>query len=387
MIPLMLNTFYKEKEMKVKLIDFILKTNKLSMDKNVLELENVFSEWQERKYSIMVNSGSSANLILLQALMNLNIIEKNEKIAFSSLTWATNVMPIIQLGCIPIPIDVNLNTINISYETMKDAYIKDKFRCLFITHLLGFSDNLEKICEFCKENNIIIIEDNCESFGSIYKNKKLGNFGLASTFSTFVGHHISTIEGGFVCTDDLNLANMLKMVRSHGWDRNLTHDEQIKLRTTNNITSFYNPYTFYELAYNVRPTEIQGFIGIEQMKYADEICINRNKNYNKILSVSKLNNDCIVISPIDGLFCSNFAIPVICNNLDNFDKLVNRCKSLGIEIRPIVAGDMTQQPFFKKLGYNYTCPNSNKIHKLGFYLPNRPDLTDKEIETLCKVFQ
>ena len=137
-----------------------------------------------------------------------------------------------------------------------------------------------KIADICKKRNIILIEDNCESLGSIFKGKKLGSFGLASSFSFYVGHHMSTIEGGAICTDDENLAIMLKIVRAHGWDRNLNPEQQTKIRNKYKIgQSFYSKYTFYNLGYNLRPTEITGFLGNIQLSYIEEIITKRNKNF------------------------------------------------------------------------------------------------------------
>ena len=230
MINLIKSTFYKEKLTKKKLCAFIEKAQQLSIGKEVVGFEKNFSAWQGRKYSVMFNSGSSANLALIQVLINLKKIKYGDTVGFSAVTWATNVMPLINLHLKPVPIDIELDTLNISSKGLVQAYQKHKFKLLFITNLLGYCDDLGEIQKFCKKHNIILIEDNCESLGSEYKGRKLGNFGFASTFSFYVGHHLSTIEGGMVCTDDKEIDTMLRIVRSHGWDRHLTKGEQDKLR-------------------------------------------------------------------------------------------------------------------------------------------------------------
>ena len=230
MVKLMSNTFYKEKVIKEKLIDFISQAEILSMNINCKKFENDFSTFHQRKFSVLVNSGSSANLVLLQSLLNLGRLKKGDKIAFTALTWSTNVMPIIQLGLIPVPVDINLNTLNTDLEEFLKTISKENIKAFFITNVLGFSSNIDSISEFCKEKDIIFLEDNCESLGSEYKNTKLGNFSLASTTSFFVGHHLSAIEGGMICTDDDELNQMLIIVRAHGWDRNLSKDKQNELR-------------------------------------------------------------------------------------------------------------------------------------------------------------
>ena len=248
--------------------------------------ERNFSQYQQRKHGVFVNSGSSANLAIIQSLLNLGKINPGDKVGFSALTWSTNTMPLLELGLNPIPVDVEINTLNVSSRTFKETLKVHKPKMLFLTNLLGFCDDLDEIVKICKQKNIILIEDNCESLGSVYKGKLLGNFGLASTFSFYVGHHMSTIEGGMVVTDNKRLADMLRLVRAHGWDRNLAMQDQEKIRKKFRVNStFYSRYTFYDLGYNLRPTEIAGFLGNYQLQFIDEILTKRNKNFLKLYAV------------------------------------------------------------------------------------------------------
>ena len=252
-----------------------------------------------------------------------------------------------------------------------------------------YSFSIDEIKKICEEKKIVLVEDNCESLGSIYKGKKLGNFGLASTFSFYVGHHMSTIEGGAVCTDSERLATMLRIVRAHGWDRNLSEKKQTKLRDKHKVNStFYSRYTFYDLGYNLRPTEINGFIGNMQINYLNEITEKRNKNFFKIAGKIYRQTDKYYPVRYDHMdFLSNFAVPVICKSTAIRDKLVEKC--IGkVEIRPVVGGDMTQQPFFikhmKKFGIKES--NASIIHKQGLYFGNNPELTEKEIKEILSIF-
>ena len=172
-------------------------------------------------------------------------------------------MPLLQLGLKPAPIDVSLDNLNVDSNNLLLILENMPIKVLFITNLLGFCADLNKIKEICEKKGIILIEDNCESLGSELNGIKLGNFGLASSFSFYVGHHLSTIEGGMVCTDDEILYEMLLMVRAHGWSRNLKKEKKEELRKNNGIEEFYNDYTFYTLGFNLRPTEITGFSGLE----------------------------------------------------------------------------------------------------------------------------
>lgn len=379
MIRLMKNTFYNEELTKKKLCKFIMNSEKLSMGNKCKEFEEEFSKYQGRTYSVLFNSGSSANLALIQSLVNLGFLKKGDRIGFSSLTWATNVMPLIQMGLKPIPIDVSLDTLNIDSKFINHK----KLKAIFLTNLLGFCGDMEKIRKACDERNTFLIEDNCESLGSVYKNTKLGNFGLASTFSFFVGHHLSCIEGGMVCTNSPKLYEMLLMVRSHGWARSLDEKRRKQLKEENHINDFYENYTFYSLGYNLRPTEITGFIGLEQMQYLNEILMKRSKNYHRYEQAIK-NNHKVRKLKINMDFVSNFAYPLIFKNKKSFEEYKKKFDG-KVEIRPIVGGSMNEQPFFKK--NNYNCPNAKHIHSLGFYIPNNPDLTTKEINEICKLLK
>ena len=391
MIKLIKSTFYEEKETKRKLIKFISQADQLSIGSECRKFEKKFAKYQVRKHCVFVNSGSSANLAIIQALLNLGKIKKGDYVGFSAVTWSTNVMPLIQLGLKAIPIDVELDTLNVSSDKLKKILEKYPLKMLFLTNLLGFCDDIDEIKKVCDKNKIILIEDNCESLGTVYKGKKLGNFGLASTFSFYVGHHLSTIEGGAVCIDSHNLETMLQMVRAHGWDRNLTERKQLKIRLKHNVnSSFYSRYTFYDLGYNLRTTEINGFIGNTQLVYADEIMKKRNQNFLKIAPVIYSQTDKYFPVRYDHIdFVSNFAVPVICKTKEIRDELVEKCKN-KIEIRPIVGGDMVSQPFFQKylpeLKSKFNNSNAKLIHEQDLYFGNNPDLTEKEIQTIIKIF-
>ena len=389
MIKLIKSTFYKEAETKQKLSKFIATAKWLSFGPECLKFERGFAAYQERKHCVFFNSGSMANLALIQALLNLGWLKKNHSVGFSALTWPTNVMPLIQLGLKPIPIDVELETLNVSGKKLATILKKSGLKAFFITNLLGFCDDIDKIKNICKKEKIILIEDNCEALGTVYKDKKLGNYGLASTFSFFVGHHLSTIEGGAVCTDDSRLASMLRLVRAHGWDRNLETHNQAELRKKNDINDCYARYTFYDLSYNLRPTEIGAFIGNTQLKHIRETTKKRRDNFVKIAKVVYKNTDKYYPIKFDHIgFLSNFAVPIICRSIKIRNDLLIECEGI-VEVRPVVGGDITRQPFFRKYlpghAKNFKNTNAELIHKQGFYVGNNPDYTKKDIDTIISV--
>lgn len=386
MIKLIKSSFYHEAETKKLLSDFILNEEILSMNKECKAFETSFAKKQGRKHAVYVSNGSVANLLLIQSLLNTGVFKKGDKIGFSALTWPTNVMPLIQLGLEPVAIDCNLETLNTSPEELT-PHLKD-IAGLFITNVLGFSDDIVQIKKLCDENNVTLIEDNCESLGSQVNGTLLGNFGLASTFSFFVGHHMSTIEGGMVCTDDDELYNYLVMGRAHGWDRNLSPEDQNKLRAESGIDGFYAKYTFYDLASNFRPTEINGFIGNTQMPFWDEIVEKRASNYARFEEAMRNNDDFYQYQLGHMETISNFSMPIICKTPELAEQYKQRFQDAEVEIRPVIAGNMTEQPFYKKYVNDLAVrPNASLVHTNGFYFGNNPEMTDDEINTLCSLLE
>jgi CDP-6-deoxy-D-xylo-4-hexulose-3-dehydrase len=384
MIPLIKNTFLNEQETKKALAEFIVRVDRLSMGIKCSEFEKAFAIKQGRKEAILFNSGGSANLALLQSLKNLGRVKQNDNVGFSAITWATNVMPIIQMGMIPVAIDCSVSTLNVMAQNLIDRVHEAKLSMLFVTNVLGFAGNLDILYNICNSFGIILIEDNCEALGTELKSGRTGNFGLASTFSFFVAHHISTIEGGMVCTDDDELAEMLRIVRANGWDRNLTFEQQMKWRYEFNVTSeFESKYIFYDLGYNLRPTEITGFLGLTQLLYLDEIVKLREKNYLEVEEVMKQNDDLIIIEHNHVKQLSPFAIPVICKTAKLREEYLFKFAMNFIETRPMIAGNIQKQPFYKKYVKElYSLPDTNFLHNNSFYCGNYPQLTKDDLQII-----
>ncbi|MDD5165086.1 MAG: aminotransferase class V-fold PLP-dependent enzyme [Candidatus Pacebacteria bacterium] len=380
MIKLVKSTFYKEKETKESLAKFILNTEIMSMGDECKKFETAFAKKQKRKYALLVSSGSMANQVLIQSVMNRGLLKKGDKVAVSALTWATNIMPLLQLGLEPVILDVDIATFNVSSVEL-EKHIKG-IKAFFITNVLGLCGDMSEIKKVCDKHNVLLLEDNCESLGSEIDGKLLGNFGLASTFSFFVGHHLSTIEGGMICTDDDDLYNMLVMVRAHGWDRNLAPETQQKLRKEAGCDDFYAKYTFYDLAYNARPTEITGFLGNSQLPYLDEMITKRVSNFKRFAEAVNANDDFMKIDHAHINAVSNMAMPIVCKTPEKAE--IYKKKFAGaVEIRPVIAGNMLNQPFYKKYVHSSaTYPNTDFVHQNGFYFANNAELTEEEVDLI-----
>lgn len=384
MIPLMKNAFLNEYQTKQELCKFIMTAERLSMGEKCEEFEATFAIKQGRKHAILFNSGGSANLALLQALKNLDRLKQDDNVGFSALTWSTNTMPIIQTGLVPVAIDCEVDTLNVSSTQLLNRLKTVSLKAFFITNALGFVDDIEVIRTICNERGIILIEDNCESSGTETVYGKTGNFGLASTFSFFVAHHMSTIEGGMICTDDNELAEMLKIVRANGWDRNLKSAQQNKWRKKYDIKSEFDAkYTFYDLGFNMRPTEITGFLGLYQLNFLDETIRKREENYFKIKEIAVQNNELITQRHNHINVLSTFAFPFVCKTAALRNKYLSQFSGAGIEIRPMIAGNMQKQPFYKKyVAMEFDLPNTDFLHSNSFYCGNYPELSASDIESI-----
>lgn len=384
MIPLMKNAFLNELETKEELAKFILASKRLSMDEYCARFEEEFAAFQGTKEAVLFNSGGSANLAMLQALKNLGILKDGDSIGFSALTWSTNLMPIIQLGMHPVPVDCEPTTLNAMSNNLKERLQETDLQAFFITNALGFAGDLDAIRDICRARNIILLEDNCEALGTELPAGKAGNFGEMASFSFFVAHHMSTIEGGMVCTDDEDLAEMLRIVRANGWDRNLRAVQQHKWRKKHNINSEFDAkYTFYDLGYNLRPTEITGFLGCYQLKFLKDNIAVRERNYLTLEAAVKENSDLVALDRSHISVLSNFAFPVLCKTPEIRNRYLSQFSGAGVEIRPMIAGNIQNQPFYRKyITKTYGLPGTDKIHECGFYCGNYPELTKNDLQTL-----
>lgn len=384
MIPLMKNTFSHEPETRQALAQFILQTPRLSMGQYCQEFEKAFARFHSVAYAVLFNSGSSANLALLQALKNLDYLKVGDKVGFSALTWATNVMPLIQLGFKPIPIDCTIDTFNVMSENLKATLAQQKLKAFFTTNTFGFAGDLDHIQNLCRDQNILLLEDNCECLGSEIQGRKTGTFGKCASFSFYVSHHLSTIEGGMVITEDEELAEMLSLVRSNGWDRNLTKAQQKKWRDRYQVPSEFQAYcTFYDLGYNFRPTEITGFLGVRQLQFLPANIKIRESNYRSLQAIAQHNPDFIPIQDKQMSKLSSFCFPIICKTPQLLAKYLERFRQADVEFRPAIGGNIQKQPFYYKyVTDEYPLPNVNFLHECAFYVGNNPDLSQDDIAVL-----
>jgi CDP-6-deoxy-D-xylo-4-hexulose-3-dehydrase len=342
-----------------------------------IEFEKKWSNKIGVEHTTYVNSGSSAILLTLAALKESGKL-KNNKIIVPALSWLTDVSSPIQLGMEVILCDCNLQDLSIDIEHLKKIIKEENPSSLILVSVLGLVPDMSEIVKICEENNIILIEDVCESMGSKYKDRYLGTFGSVSLFSLYYGHHLSTIEGGLICTNDTELNDIIVSMRSHGWDRDWSKEKQKEYRDKYNIDEFNSLYTFYYPGFNFRSTDLQAFIGMTQIDKLDNFSKNREINF-------KLYNNNIKVNELDikfdnNNFISNFAYPIVSKNRE---AIIKKLIENNIEVRPLIAGSMARKPFWK--GRVDNLPNCDIINNNGFYIPNHQDLTENDIIKICNI--
>jgi len=258
-----------------------LRSGQLTMGKKVSQFETEFSKYLNVNHSVMVNSGSSANLLVFSAITNQTRkrhLKNGDRVAVPAVCWSTSIWPIIQTGLIPVMVDVDPATLNMSLSSLKDAVARHNIKAIMMVHVLGNSTDIAELEEIVKDNNLILMEDTCEALTSMYTDQYLGTLGDFGTFSFYFSHHMTTIEGGMIVTKNLEDLDLLKCLRTHGWCR-----EQSNVKELEENNPHIDPrFLFINLGYNVRPMEIQASFGLEQIKHLDIMSKNRRENVTKI---------------------------------------------------------------------------------------------------------
>ena len=364
----------------------VLLSDRLTMGHKVKEFEKQFADYIGSNYAIMVNSGSSANLLAMAVLTNFkyrNHLKKGDRIIVPTVCWSTSVWPIIQMGLEPVFVDINIDTLNADINKIEELLkTDDKIKGMVVVHILGNSTNMNKLLSLKEQYNLVLMEDTCESLGSKYNNKYLGTLGECGTYSFYFSHHITTIEGGMVVTDDFEIYQLLKCLRAHGWSRG------IEGYSNENLD---NRFCFINIGYNLRPMEIQAAMGSIQLKQLPVLNENRIKNYQKVVNlINTTENDILTCFKAENN-CNPawFALPFILNKKYNKQKYLEYLENNKIDTRPIVTGNFTRQPIFKELNLNI-CPeifeNAEIIHDQGFFIGLSPfEMTDEKIQRLVSI--
>lgn len=351
---------------------------RLTKDARCLEFEDKWSGVIGRKHSVFVNSGSSANLAMLYSL-KLSGRMKNDIIIAPAVSWTTTVAPIIQLGMTPYLCECDKDTLGVDVEHLEKLFKQHHPSALIIVHVLGFPCKMDDIQYLCEKHDVILLEDSCESVGSKYKDTITGGFGLMSSFSTYFGHHFSTIEGGIVSTDDDDMNNILLSIRSHGWGRDWSEEYRNEQTRKHGIDDFRALYSFYYPGFNIRPTELGAVIGLGQLDKLRDM--NRKRITNFYLYDTLIKEYDYKIR-LGANRIVNFGYPVIS------DKRADIAKELGdngVECRPLICGNIGRQPYWVERYGETRLPFADIIHNYGMYVPNNHQITEEQIAVICSI--
>ena len=389
--PLIESTYDKEE---IIAMMKLLTTNRLTMGKNVFEFEKQFAKYVGSKYAIMVNSGSSANLLSMAVATNYlrkNRLFSGDKILVPNICWSTSVWPIIQMNLKPVFVDVDDKTMNINIEDLRRKITPD-VKGIVAVHILGNCTNMSQLMKIVNDNNLFLLEDTCESLGSKYKNKTLGTFGDFGTYSFYYSHHITTVEGGMVVCDKEEDYELLKCLRAHGWTRSLKNKQELE----NEYKDVDPRFLFVNVGYNLRPMEIQATMGLIQLNKLDSKNANRILNHKNITErvLNDPRNKNIFSTPLPTEHCSPawFSLAFILGDEleSHYNRFLAYLSSNGVENRPIVTGNFSRQPVFNFLQLDIN-PKEFKgaeiLHKRGFFIGLSCDTIDKQrIDNLVDIF-
>ncbi len=364
---------------RLKMAKFVLFNSRLTNGPQVRKFEEEWSEWLGVEHSLFVSSGSTANSLLVSAWKELNNVPDGAKVIVPACTWVTNISPIIQNNLTPVFCDINLKDFSFSIDGLQRiAEEHQDIRGIFVTHLLGFS---AKVAEFRKLFPYAdILEDVCESHGAILEGgKNAGTYDVGGTFSFYFGHHMTTVEGGMVSTNNPDLYDLMRIKRSHGMAR-----ESINCGGYSAQYPEIDPrFLFVTDGYNFRNNEIGAVLGQSQLKRLDDMIDIRNENYRSYYEVLRQYQNLFLLPEEPSPLQSSFCLPLISHNVDTHNHLQELLDEYEVEYRPVVGGNLLRQPFLKD--YTASCPNADVLHERGLYIGNSHFITDYHIEILEEI--
>lgn len=354
-----------------------IRSGRYTMGPKVMEFENKFAKYVGSEFAVMTNSGSSANMVALASIFyNKNYdLQPGDEVIVPAISWSTTYYPITQLGLIPVFVDVEMDTFNIDVEKVKSA-ITPRTRMIFAVNLLGLPANLTELKTICNQRNIILVEDNCESLGSTISGKQTGTFGVAGTYSFFFSHHLQTMEGGMVVTDDPILADYMRSIRAHGWVRDLRTDHLYK-KTGD---AFKDSFKFVLPGYCMRPLEMSGAIGIEQLKKLDFFLERRCRNAETFKR--HFDVDFLIQKERHDMKSSWFGFGIVLEDLEGRrDEVISALTKANVETRPIVTGNFLNQPVMELLPHRVgsSMEIAEYIDKNGFFIGNDSRVLKEQI--------
>ena len=366
-------------------IQSVIDSDNYTMGKNVAEFEKNFGKFINRKFCLMVSSGSAANLISIASFFYTKnpMLKKGDEVIVPAVSWSTTYFPLQQFGLKLKFVDIDLNTLNYDLNALNSA-ITIKTKMIVAVNLLGNPNDFDTINKIIKNKNIFIFEDNCESLGAEYKGKKTGTFGHIGTFSTYYSHHISTMEGGFVTTDNEELYHILLSLRAHGWTRNLPKKNFVANKSDD---WFKESFRFVLPGYNVRPIEISGAIGVKQLEKTPYFLEKRRENAELFVKLFKDHPDYLIQKDIDRSSWFGFSLIIKQDSKLERKEIIDLLQKNKIECRPIVTGNFVRNEVMRYFDYEVygELKNADYLHDNGFFVGNSHKNLTKNINFLKEI--
>lgn len=364
----------------IQAIQKVVDSDIYSMSTCVEQYEQEFAAYFGSKYAVMTSSGSTANLIMTAALFyrSINRLKRGDEIIVPAVSWSTTYFPLQQYGLKVKFVDIDLLTLNYDLNALEEA-VSDSTKAIMVVNLLGNPNNFKEVFRIIGERDIILLEDNCESMGAKFNGKYCGTFGLMGTYSSFFSHHIATMEGGMVVTDNEECYHLLLTLRAHGWTRNLPKKNKVVEKSDN---WFKESFRFVIPGYNVRPLEMSGAIGTEQLKKLNSFIEQRRKNAKLFVDLFKNDERFYIQEEISESSWFGFSFIIIPNQGIERRQLLEKMDNSGIEYRPIVTGDFTKSESLKFFDFliHGEVPNAEILDAHGFFVGNsHADLTEELI--------
>lgn len=364
----------------------VLRSGRITMGARCLAFEEAFADYMNTKNAVFVNSGSSANLLAFFAMANSQVplrgqmrrLERGFEVIVPAVTWSTSIWPIVQAGGVPVLVDSDPDTLQMDLDQVEQAIGPDTVGICAV-HVLGNAVPLQRLKHICEERHLWLIEDTCESLGTVHLHKKAGTWGDMGTYSFFFSHHITTIEGGMITTDDDDLAELLRCLRAHGWTRHLRNRAQVESR----YPGIDPRFMFINTGFNVRPTEINAAFGLHQLKKLEGF------NLRRVQIAAQWQNDLLPLTnqgllqpmiPTPDTNPTWFGFPVICRDTDLRDRLKAHLESNGIETRPIICGNLARQPAFQTIPHRIagSLSGADRVMDCGLFWGAHPLMTDHD---------
>lgn len=359
---------------------WIRQGNKLTKGPETLAFESEFAAQAGSRHAVYVNSGSSANLLMVAALKESGRLRNLVAIA-PAISWVTTVTPFMQLGFEIQLCDADPKDLGLDIDHLRELLERHRPSVVAIVHVLGHPNRTSEIIELCREFNAVLIEDSCEALGTISaEGRHVGTIGVMGSYSMYFGHHLSTIEGGLIVTDDDELHQMLVALRSHGWARDLAPEAQIELASRHSVDAFRDLYTFYYAGYNVRATDLQAFLGRRQLRRLSEVVTARSR----VAAQYEVGLPEFFRQASSANLLSPFAYGTL---VTNPSQVAEHLAESGVESRPLICGNIGLHPFWTQRFGPRNLRVANQIHHQGMYLPIHATMTAPEVEHVIEVFR